>query len=42
MKKTVLDKMGESKDIENIDMYVLNSNYYGHEKRVKIQTVTSC
>jgi len=42
MKKTVLDKMGESNDIEYVDMYVLNSNYYGHEKRVKIQTVTSC
>ena len=42
MKKTVLDKMGESKDVEYIDVYVLNNNYYGDEHRVKIQTVTSC
>ena len=42
MKKTVLDKMDESKDIDYIDMYVLNDNYFGDRKRVKIQTVTSC
>ena len=42
MKKTVLDKIDESRDIEYIDMYVFNDNYYGNKKRVKIQTVTSC
>ena len=42
LKKTVLDKMGEPKDVEYVDMYVLNDNYFGNEKRVKIQTVTSC
>ncbi|KAL7453467.1 hypothetical protein ACHAWC_005917 [Mediolabrus comicus] len=41
MKKTILEKM-ESKDVEYIDMYVLNDNYFGNVKRVKIQTVTSC
>jgi hypothetical protein len=38
MKKTVADKMRETKDIEYVDMYVLNEN----DARVKIQTVTSC
>ena len=42
MEKTVIDKMGELNDTEYVDMYVLNSNYFGHKKRVKIQTVTSC
>ena len=37
--KTVLAK---SKDIEFIDVYVLNNDYYGNQGRVKIQTVTSC
>jgi len=41
MKKTVLEKM-DSKEVEYIDMYVLNDNYFGNVKRVKIQTVTSC
>jgi hypothetical protein len=42
MKKTVLEMIDQSKDVEYIDMYVLNDNYDGNETRVKIQTVTSC
>ena len=42
MKNTVVDKMGEANDTEYVDMYVLNSNYLGDRKRVKIQSVTSC
>jgi hypothetical protein len=42
MKKTVMDILAKSKDIEFIDVYVLNNDYYGNQGRVKIQTVTSC
>lgn len=41
MRKT-LKKMQELSDIEYVDMYIKNVNYFGDRKRVKIQTITSC
>jgi len=41
MRKT-LKKMQELRDIEYVDMYIKNTNYFGDRKRVKVQTITSC
>jgi len=42
MRKTILDKMRESSNIEYVDMYVKNNNYHMDRRRIKIQTITSC
>ena len=42
VEKTLINKMRNSKDIEYIDMYILNDGAKIHEQTVKIKTVLSC
>ena len=43
MKKAVIEKIGGMKDIQYIDVYILNARYYNTARtRVKIQRISSC
>jgi len=42
MKEAVIDKIGEVKDVEYVDMYIKNTRHVFDRSRVKIQRVSSC